>query len=121
MPALAGSCACVRTSSVTAVMSTCDLAFVGARNTALQVGEGRDSSSLAGSNNLESVQQRHTLVSAPGAEALLVAENVNLVGLALHIEIMREFALESLGALPCSEVLADHGLGIHPCRHNSCS
>lgn len=45
-----------------------------------------------------------------------VCEQVRLVRLALHAQVVGELALEALGALAVAEVLAHNGLGVHACR-----
>ena len=42
-----------------------------------------------------------------------VCEQVGLVRLALHRQVVAELALEALGALAVAEVLAHNGLGVH--------
>ena len=46
-------------------------------------------------------------------EGTLVLEEVDLLGLPAHVEVVRELALEALRALPRLEVLAHNGFGIH--------
>ena len=45
----------------------------------------------------------------------LVLEEIDLLGLAANVEVMRELALEALGTLPRLEVLAHYRLGIDAC------
>ena len=44
-----------------------------------------------------------------------VLKDVNLSALALHIEVVRELALEALRALPMSEVFAHNRLWVNTC------
>ena len=45
----------------------------------------------------------------------LVLEEVYLLSLAAHVEVVRELALEALGTLPRLEVLAHYRLGVDTC------
>ena len=47
---------------------------------------------------------------------LPVTVDVHLCSLPANVEVMRELALEALGALPCLVILTKHGLGIHACN-----
>ena len=49
-------------------------------------------------------------------ENSLVRVKVHLGGLAANVQIVRELALEPLGALACLVVLTQHRLGVNACR-----
>lgn len=46
---------------------------------------------------------------------LPVTVDVHLCGLPANVEVVRELALEALGALPCLVILTQHRLGVHTC------
>lgn len=48
-------------------------------------------------------------------KSLHVCEQINLASFTLYSKVVAELALEAFSALPCSEILAHHRLGVNAC------